>query len=393
MESGSDLEKKWRFMDDFWFNVTFVCHRREARTVFLAGDFSGWRPDLHAMRPCSEGFSVSLSLCEGFYEYKFLVDGEWLADEHNPHTSVNYGNSIMFVHIDPSVYGPRVQESPHREFQPPGGNRCFQTLSPSLPPNIASWGVPQRLIFVYLPPSYFTNPQQRFPVLYCNDGQNIFSTPQDRGAPNGGGWYLDAKLEHLWSQGALPEFIIVGVPNSDFVCRGNRCREYCAGSLRDTSRDLYTRYLAEVVKREIDSNYRTLSGRDHTFILGASMGGLQAFVTGLNWSNLFGGALCFSPAFWFVDKTNSSCFDLVNSLELNEQGHPHCRLYIDAGDCKSDNCYVTKLMHKCLLDNGWKEGEEFQFNLEPTVPNADMHGEWAWRERVPNALKFIFEKL
>ena len=383
----------WRFMDDFWFNVKFIYRRHGGKNVFLTGDFCGWKTDVHAMRPCEEGYSITLSLCEGFYAYKFYVDGEWVADEHNPHRSVNYNNSVMFVHMDPSVYRLREQHLPHRDFNRAGTDGAqFQAHCPPLPCDIAYYGVIERLIFVYLPPSYFTEPQRKFPVLYANDGQNIFSTPQERGAPNGGGWYLDAKLDHLWSQGELPEFILVGVPNSDFVCIGNRLREYCPRTFNDTSRDPYTRYLIEVVKGEVDSKYRTLSDRANTYILGASMGGLQAFVTGINQSNVFSGAVCISPAFWFVDSTNTTCFELVKSSTEHHRGAPPCRFYIDAGDCKSDNCHVTKLMNRCLHDNGWEEGKDFRFHLEPTIPGADMHAEWAWRERVHNALKFIVSK-
>ena len=247
-EEKREAGKTWRFMDEYWFNVTFVCRRREGRSVFLAGDFCGWRADELAMSPCSEGFSLTLPLCEGFYEYKFVVDGEWVVDQHNPHSSVNYGNSIMFVHMDPSVYGPREQWVPHREFHRAGADGGhFRTHCPSLPPDIAAQGVVQRMVFVYLPPSYSSSePWRRYPVIYCNDGQNIFSTPQERGAPNGGGWYLDKKLDELWARGEVPEFILVGVPNSDFVCVGNRTREYCPRCLRDTSTDPFTRFLVEV---------------------------------------------------------------------------------------------------------------------------------------------------
>ena len=386
------MSETWQFKDDYWFNVTFIYRRHDAKNVYLTGDFCAWKTDEHAMQPCTEGFSVTLTLCEGFYEYKFYVDGQWVIDEHNPHRSVNCDNSVMFVHMDPSVYGLREQHPPHRDFTRAGADGGqFQVHSPQIPSDISTVGVMQRLIFVYLPPSYFTSPQQKFPVVYCNDGHNIFSTPQERGGPNGGGWYLDAKLDHLWSQGGLPEFILVGVPNSDFVCIGNRSREYCPRSLRDTSHDPYIRYLVEVVKKEIDSNYRTLSDRENTFILGASQGGLQAFVTGINRSDVFSGAVCISPAFWFVDSTNCSTYELVNSLTDDARDSLHaCKLYIDAGDCPSDNCHVTKQMHKCLLDNGWEEGKNLKFHLEPTVPNADMHAEWVWKERVEIALKFIF---
>lgn len=392
LHDAMDDEKVWRFMDEFWFNVTFIYRQHGAKSVFLTGDFCGWKTDKHAMTPCEEGFSVTLSLSQGFYGYKFYVDGNWVQDEHNPHRSVNYDNSVMFVHMDPAVYGLREQHPPHRDFQRPGADgRQFQVHCPPLPDDIASRGILQRLIFVYLPPSYFTDPHRKFPVLYANDGQNLFSTPQDRGGPNGGGWYLDAKLDHFWFQGELPEFILVGVPNSDFVCVGNRPREYCPRTYLDTSHDPFTRYLVEVVKKDIDSKYRTLSDRANTFILGASMGGLQSFVTCLNESDIFSGAVCISPAFWYVDSTNTTSYDLIRSLKKKYGGIPPCRLYIDTSDCVSDNCHVTKLMHECLLENEWKEEENFKFHLEPAIQGADMHAEWSWRERVHVGLKFIFQ--
>ena len=381
----------WQFMDEFWFRVTFIYRRHEAKRVFLAGDFCGWKTDKHVMQPCEEGFSATLLLSEGFYAYKFFVDGEWVTDEHNLHRSGDFGNSLMFVHMDPSSYGPREQNPPHRDYHRPGADGAqFQVLSPPVPDSIASYGIMQRQIFVYLPPSYFTDEERKFPVLYSNDGQNLFSTPQHRGGPNGGGWYLDGKLDHFWSQGELPEFILVGIPNSDFVCMGNRPREYCTKTFINTKHDSYINYLVDVVKREIDSKYRTLSDQANTCILGASMGGLQAFTTGLTRPDVFSGAICISPAFWYVDSNNCTSFDLVKSLIKPSTGGFPCRLYIDAGDCASDNRYVTKLMYQTLIDNDWLEGKDFAFKLDSSKGDADMHAECAWRERVHLGLKFIF---
>ena len=387
----SDDQGSWRFMDDYWFNVTFIHRRHDAQSVSLTGDFCGWDPDVHVMRPCPEGFSVTLLLCEGFYEYKFCVDGKLVSDEHNPLKSVNYGNSIMFVHMDPSVYGFRNLQHPHRDYFRPGADGAqFQVLWPD-PRELASVGILKRPIYVYLPPSYFSDPSQRFPVLYTNDGQNIFSTAQDRGGPNGGGWYLDAKLDHFWSQGELMEFILVGVPNSDFVCIGNRSREYCTREFSNVIFDPYTRYLVEVVKEEVDSNYRTLPDRENSFMLGASMGGLQAFITCLNRSDVFSGVVCISPSLWFVDSTNKTAFDLVNTLSVKDRDSPP-RVYLDAGDCPTDNCQVAKQMQECFHDNGWAEGRDFIFHLEPTREGVDMHAEWVWRERVIRGLTFIFKR-
>ncbi len=418
-----DDPKEWRFRDEFWFNVTFIYRTPHLPTtttnedapdqikdddndskcknesevekkegVYLAGDFNGWSTTKHRMRPCPEGYTITVPLSEGFYHYKFYAFGEWLHDIHNPHRGGCHDNSIMFVHMDPGVYGLRPQHPPHRDYHRPGGDGSqFQVLSPPVPPDISSLGVLQRLIFVYLPPSYSVDATRRFPVVYAHDGQNLFSTPEHRGGPCRGGWYLDTKLDHFWSQGELPEFILVAIPNSDFVCIGNRTREYCTSEFENTSTDPYIRYITEVVKKEIDSKYRTLSDAEHTVTLGASMGGLCAFVLVLTRPQVFSRAVCMSPSFWYADKNNASAYSLVEmSATLSQR--PPWKLYIDSGDGEGDNKYETKMMEKMLEKSGWSRGAEFEYFLDECAGRVDLgitHSESVWRERVNRGLKFV----
>ena len=423
MSGGSDIvvegddPKEWRFRDDFWFNVTFIYRCTSSATnedapgqikdddddssesgvekngrVYLAGDFNGWSTTKHQMRPCPEGYTITIPLSEGFYHYKFYAFGEWLQDLHNPHRGGCHDNSIMFVHMDPGVYGLRPQHPPHRDYHRPGADGSqFQVLCPPVPPDISSLGVLQRLIFVYLPPSYSVETARRFPVVYAHDGQNLFSTPEHRGGPCRGGWYLDAKLDHFWSQGELPEFILVAIPNSDFVCIGNRTREYCTSEFEDTTSDPYIRFLTEVVKKEIDSKFRTLSDAQHTVTLGASMGGLCAFVLALTRPQMFSRAICMSPSFWYADQNNSSAYTLVEkTATLNQR--PPCKVFIDSGDGEGDNKYETKMMEKMLEKSGWSRGAEFEYFLDECAGRVDLgitHSESVWRERVDRGLKFV----
>ena len=76
--------------------VTFALLEPEAKQVSLCGDFNGWAS--HAM-PMSrhEGghWEATLELAPGRYEYKFLVDGQWMPDTlahenvWNPHGTLN----------------------------------------------------------------------------------------------------------------------------------------------------------------------------------------------------------------------------------------------------------------------------------------------------------------
>lgn len=52
-----------------------------ASEVFVAGTFNDWNPTSHPMEEESPGtWGVALDLAPGFYQYKFLIDGEWRCD-------------------------------------------------------------------------------------------------------------------------------------------------------------------------------------------------------------------------------------------------------------------------------------------------------------------------
>jgi hypothetical protein len=55
----------------------------EARSVFLAGSFNGWKPDALPMQKTAAGWQLPLYLAEGTHTYKFLVDGRWYVDPAN----------------------------------------------------------------------------------------------------------------------------------------------------------------------------------------------------------------------------------------------------------------------------------------------------------------------
>ena len=71
--------------------VTFSLYRPGAREVFLCGDFNQWSPTSLRMirQSASDGWSKRLTLAPGCYEYKFVVDGEWV---HDPEASENVCN-------------------------------------------------------------------------------------------------------------------------------------------------------------------------------------------------------------------------------------------------------------------------------------------------------------
>jgi len=64
--------------------VRFEYVNGDARTVQLAGSFNNWRPESLEMIPLSPGkWAKDLRLTPGKYEYRLVVDGQWLADPEN----------------------------------------------------------------------------------------------------------------------------------------------------------------------------------------------------------------------------------------------------------------------------------------------------------------------
>ena len=64
--------------------VVFAIEAADAKEVYLLGDFNDWNPKKHPMK--REGHNkwvASVNLSRGQYEYKFLVDGQWVEDPLN----------------------------------------------------------------------------------------------------------------------------------------------------------------------------------------------------------------------------------------------------------------------------------------------------------------------
>ncbi len=84
--------------------VEFVLERGGAQQVHICGDFNGWQPaNLRVVGNPEAGlWEKKLALEPGRYEYKFLVDGNWI---HDPDTRENvphpYGSLNSVVDVEP----------------------------------------------------------------------------------------------------------------------------------------------------------------------------------------------------------------------------------------------------------------------------------------------------
>ena len=73
-------------------SVRFALLRPSARQVSLCGEFNGWSPTATPMKRRNDGqWEITMALPPGHYQYKFVADGEWLAD---PAAQKSVGNQF-----------------------------------------------------------------------------------------------------------------------------------------------------------------------------------------------------------------------------------------------------------------------------------------------------------
>ena len=157
-------------------------------------------------------------------------------------------------------------------------------------------GLLDRVVDVYLPVDYDSDPQARFPVLYMHDGQNLFDPMQ---AAFGVAWEVDETLDALTAAGHVPACIVVGVHNT-----AGRMEDYTPDvdpTYGGGAGDLYADFLAEVLKPVIDAHFRTQPGRETTAVMGSSLGGLISLHIFTRHPDVFGRVGAVSPSLWWND--------------------------------------------------------------------------------------------
>jgi 1,4-alpha-glucan branching enzyme len=84
--------------------VKFVLDWPGAREVFLAGDFNGWDPAARRMRRAPgrrDRFVTFLELPPGAYQFKYVVDGEWVCCPTLPRVPNEVGNDNSVIEVVP----------------------------------------------------------------------------------------------------------------------------------------------------------------------------------------------------------------------------------------------------------------------------------------------------
>jgi predicted alpha/beta superfamily hydrolase len=242
--------------------------------------------------------------------------------------------------------------------------------------------VKKRDVSVYLPPNYHADAEERFPVLYMQDGQNLFD-PQASFA--GVAWQADETAQALILKKKIAPLMIVGVYNTE-----DRLDEYTPVRSRGRGGRAaeYGRMLIEELKPFIDSTYRTLPQGDFTGIGGSSLGGLLALHMGLTRPDVFSRVAAMSASVWWANRAI-----LRDAAAL--PGRLPVRIWLDIGK-REGRFTIAQARHLqyILLQKGWRKNRIVRFaDFRYLEAPRGRHDEFSWGARFDKVLKFLYPKI
>jgi predicted alpha/beta superfamily hydrolase len=240
----------------------------------------------------------------------------------------------------------------------------------------------RRDILVYLPRGYRRFSGKRYPVLYLQDGQNVFDAATSFAGVE---WGMDETAERLIRANLIEPLIVVAVANmgDDRVHEYAPTRGIIDAKARRKKRSEglaghYAEFLAEELKPYIDRKYRTKPHPEFTGLGGSSLGGLVTLAIGVLYPHVFRRLIVMSPSIWW---DNFAIYRLVDSIEQR----PPLKIWLDTGTAEPGWEQTRELANR-LIEKGWKLGKSLQY---VEAQHAD-HSEAAWAARVEPALRFLF---
>jgi predicted alpha/beta superfamily hydrolase len=339
-------------------------------TIYAAGTFNNWSPgnSNFALTANSDGtYSIVLNPTVGQVKFKFTrgdwntvegdANGNFLADR-----TLNYNGTAQTINLTILSWE---------------GNAPNGTAAANVSILDEEFFIPQlnryRRIWLYLPPDYTTATNKLYPVLYMHDGQNLF----DDNTSFSGEWEVDETLNTLHAAGDYG-CIVVGIDNGG-ADRLNEYSPWVNPQYGGGQGEAYIEFIVNTLKPHIDANYRTLSGRNSTGIMGSSMGGLISMYGFSEHQNVFSRVGIFSPAFWFADSAPAD----------HVAAHPKegpARVYFLAGGQEPQ--YVETDMDAvaaAMTTAGFTAAEK-----RKKVPSNGQHSEWFWAQEFGEAYEWLF---
>lgn len=296
----------------------------------------------------------------GFHYYSLVIDGVKVAD---PASESFYGTGRMSSAIEIPEKGVDFYDIK----DVPQGALSIKYYYSNL---TKSW----RRLFVYTPPGYDSNTNQRYPVVYIQHG----------GGEDERGWAeqgrTDIILNNLIAEKKVKPMIVV-ISNGN-VSTGRGGGGYSAAGMAGIKEEM----TANIVPF-IDKTYRTLPNAKNRALCGLSMGGGQAFYVGLGSLDVFSAVGVFSSGiFGGISGGAASSFDAEKEIPglLSQSSSFNSKLqlfYVSVGE-QDPRVEHTKIAVKTFQDEGLK----VVFN---SFPGAH---EWqVWRKSLHDFAQRVFK--
>jgi predicted alpha/beta superfamily hydrolase len=226
-----------------------------------------------------------------------------------------------------------------------------------------------RRIWIYLPPSYSTS-RKKFPVLYMQDGQNVF----DNATSFSGEWGVDETIDNMAAQ--FGEMIVVAIDNGG----EKRMSEYSPSDNKyaKAEGEAYVDFMVQTLRPYINKHYRTRKCGKHNYIAGSSMGALISFYALVKYPTKFGGAGIFSPSFWIAPE--------FKNLPAAKAKKIKGKIYLFAGMQESEHMVPDMLQ---VLENFKKYSKA---EIKTVIRAEGKHSESTWREEFPVFYQWLVSK-
>jgi len=244
----------------------------------------------------------------------------------------------------------------------------------------------KRKLRVLVPSGYRNaeNVGKKYPVLYLNDGQDLFDVCTSMFQPME--WKVDETADRLITEGKVEPIIIVGIDNPGKRDRPHEYLPFPDDTLKpfvaNPHGTEYPAFLTNEVMPFIEQNFRVKTGPEYTGLGGSSYGGLITFYTAMQTYHVFGRVLIESPALEVMDYE-------VLKRAAHHKDWPE-KIYFGAGTDEDPPGTAETLPGDIAKAVRVLEADGVSRDRILVNITSGHHDEEAWARRFPAALVFLF---
>lgn len=265
-------------------------------------------------------------------------------------------------------------------------------------PQFTSRFIQPRDVVIWLPEGYQTG--DSCDVLYAHDGNMLFDA---KATWNRQEWRVDEIMDSLMQAGKIRPCIVVGIYNTEERIAEylpTKAAQYIAEAgrkdvdMKRLTADAYLKFIVEELKPFIDGRYKPLTDREHTFMMGSSMGGLISLYALCEYPQVFGGVACLSSHLSMAHVSYSLESEQWANGFRNYVTHnlPEANgslVYMDHGTEAFDKDYgkYQELLDTVFRSKGWDEQ-----HYKSLVFQGQGHNEAAWSARLDQPLLYLLGK-